>query len=283
MMTLRRPQPGFTLVELIVVIVLTGIMAGGMIMFFKPAIQNYLAVSRRASLSNMADNAVRMINSEVRSAVPNSIRLINNRCVELVPTSDGGRFRMAPDTVWDAANSTAPSAPMDLTEPRAVFDVLTPFSATPIPGDRVVIGNQTTTDVYSGASTGVILRVEAPPNAALGRSRITMTQPEQFPLGYEGGSFMISPRIKQAVTYSCSNGVLYRFSAYGFNVLAPTACPTPTTATPILAARVATCNFSFIPNQGATQQSGFLEVQLGLADGDETATINFGVHVDNAP
>lgn len=293
MMQQRSGRQGFTLVELIVVIVLTGILGGGMVMFFKPAIQNYLAVEKRASLTNMADGAMRLITTEVRSAVPNSLRVTGTDCVELVPTSDGGRFRIAPDTAWDLANAATPSAYLDMSDVKIAFDVLTPFSTMPAADDWVVIGNQTASDVYTGKNRAAIASVSAAPDASLGRHRIKLKTATQFPLGYEGGSFVIVPNAKQAVTYRCVNpglnagtgtgtGTLYRMSRYGFNTAQ--GCPAaPPATTPIVASKLTTCVFSYNPHEGATQQSGFLEVRLGLSDAEESATLVFSVHVDNAP
>lgn len=289
-------QSGFTLVELIVVIVLTGILAGAMIMYFKPAILNYLSVARRASLTNIADSAVRVMTSEVHTAVPNSIRLISNTCVEMVPTSDGGRFRIAPDTVWDANNPANPSAWMDLTAPKSQFDVLTEFSTVPAVGDFVVIGNQSASDVYAGTNRAAIAAIGNAPSPSVGTKRITLAQATQFPLGYEGGSFVVVPNAQQAVSYSCyfdpnigrvdangtGTGVLYRLSKYGFK--AAPSCPAAAAATSaIVATKVSNCTFSYNPNQGATQQSGYLQVQLELTETKESVTMTFGAHVDNAP
>ncbi|MEO7576900.1 MAG: prepilin-type cleavage/methylation domain-containing protein, partial [Massilia sp.] len=240
---------------------------------------------------NIADSAVRVMTTEVYTAVPNSIRLIGNRCVEMVPTTDGGRFRMAPDTTWDTINPANPSAWMDLSEPKSKFDVLTAFSSTPAAGDFVVIGNQSAADVYAGTNRAAIAAIGAPPSSTLGQSRITLAQATQFPLGYEGGSFVIVPNAQQAVSYSCTigtdangtgTGVLTRYSKYGFNS-API-CPSAANATAaVVATKLSNCSFSYDPNQGATQQSGYLQVQLELTETKESVTMTFGAHVDNAP
>lgn len=291
--TIRR-QRGFTLVELIVVIVLTGLLAGGMVLYFKPAVLNYLAVTRRASLSNIADGAVRLITSDIRSAVPNSIRVTGSGCVEFVPSADGGRYRFAPDTVNDAVSGNTLSAYIDTSAPVTQFDVLTPFTTVPVKGDFVVIGNQNTADVYSGANRGAISTITAAPSANLGTYRITLNAAQQFPVGYEGGRFVTVSNSQQAVTYQCLNqgndpvtgtgtGTLVRYSKYGFN--ATGVCPPSNSSmlTGTVATRVSKCSFSYDPNQGATQQSGYLQVLLELNQEGEIAPLTFGVHVDNAP
>ncbi len=285
---------GFTLVEMIVVIVLIGIMGGTMVMYFKPALQAYQAVGRRAGLSNQADTALRMMSNEIRSAVPNSLRVVNSQCFELVPSSDGGRYRTGPNISWDTAHTTNPSRYIDMSEAVQVFDVLTSFTTTPTPGDYLVIGNQNTDDVYNLVNVGEIASIQVPPpSTQLGQSRITLTAPRQFPVGYDGGRFLIIPKAKQAVTYFCSGagttpaadktgtGTLYRYSAYGFKAAA--ACPPANASSAKVASKVASCKFTYDPNAGATQQSGYMQMQLTLSDEGESVSLSYGAHVDNVP
>jgi MSHA biogenesis protein MshO len=296
-------EHGFTLVELVIVIMVTGIIAGIFAMQFGPALQNYLAVGRRANLTHLADTALQRMVNEIHTAVPNSLRLLPAQsangasCLEMVPSSGGGRFRTAADTEWDQANPGNPSKWVDLTQPATTFDVLTPFTPlmpTPVQGDWVVIGNQNTADVYTGASRGLVDSVTTPP-AKLGTSRITLQASKQFPYGYEGGRFYIVPKGLQAVTYMCSapaqdgSRTLTRIVGYGFN--GTQTCPVTTGSdaiypggkSAIVSTKVGNCNFAYDPSQGATAQSGFAQLQLTLTDNGETVTLTVGSQVENMP
>lgn len=282
---------GFTLVELIVVMVVAGILAGGMAIFFVPVINNYLAVGRRAGLTDMADGVLRTISRDIRGAVPNSIRQPNTSCFELVPTAAGGRFRTAPDTVWDGgAGAANPSQPLSNVAPTTAFDVMTQLSYVPVPGDWVVVNNQNGDDVYDGVNRAPIVGIAAPPDASLGWRRITLA-PFQFPLGYEGGRFQIVRNAQQAVFHVCANanevngtgtGTLYRFSPYPFNGNAAN-CPVPNAATAVLATHVSQCSFIYNPNPGAAQDAGYVQVQITLKEKDESVQLQFGTHADNVP
>ena len=288
-----RRQRGFTLPELVVVIVVGGIIAATVTVFLRPAVDSWLAVRVRGDLNEQAATALAVMRRDVRLAVPNSIRAPNDKCFELVPTSAGGRFRTAPDT-------TAPgtSAPLDLTDPNSTtFDVLTPLAATPAAGDWAVIDNQNPGDVYdAGAGNRVaITGFDTTVPAAIGRARITLAGAFARP-GYDGARFVVVPERQQAVFYVCSGadgtkdaqghgkGTLTRYSHYGFNAAYPGGCAAPAGATAaVLATRVLACSFVYDPNKGATQQSGFVSMRLDLARSNETVGLLAGAHVVNVP
>ncbi|GAB2838767.1 hypothetical protein GCM10027277_02120 [Pseudoduganella ginsengisoli] len=293
-----RRAYGFTLVELIVVIVIIGIIAGTVTIYVGPAIQSYLDVKRRANLTDLADGAVRGMMRDIRSAVANSINVPNDQCFELVPASMGGRYRTAPNTTWDAAANAANKTQwVNTAVDTTVFDVmaLTPANTAPVAGDYVVINNQTATDVYAAASTSrsAITNVEELPAAnKLGLYRLTIGA-LKIDTGYDNARFAIVPASQQAVFYVCSGatgvntsgdgkGTLYRFSKYGF--AQNTSCPTPTSSTPIVATKVEKCTFVYDPNSGTpTLYTGYMQLKVKLTENNQSVQILVGTHTDNTP
>ncbi len=285
---------GFTLIEMVVVITITGIIAASLSIFLKPAITAYFDTARRARMTDMADTALRRMGREVRQAVPNSLRMPGSNCFEFIPSIAGGRYRLAADTLWDGANPANPSRPVDGSGSAVTaFDVLSPLSTTPAAGDWVVIDSQNTADVYAGTNRqSLSSATTALPSATLGASRITLSSSFSFPAGYTGGRFVVVPNTQQAVFYVCSGadgtldsqghgkGSLYR--VVGSFATSAASCPA-TTGAALLASRVKSCSFVYDPNQGATQQSGFLWMQVQLTESNETVTLSYGAHVDNVP
>lgn len=274
-------QRGFSLVELIVVIVLTGIIAASIMVFFKPTVEAYFDARRRAELTDIADTALQRISRDVRSAVPNSIRSFGSGCFEFLPTSTGGRYRQAPDI------ASALDQPLDITQPVTAFDVLSPLNTVPSVGDWVVIGNQNTDDAYVGSTRAQISAVGA--GNAVREASLTVAS-HQYPAGYDGGRFVVVPDNagSPAAVYVCSGvgvdaagngtGTLTRV-ARGFNATLAS-CPG---GGAVLATRVAACRFIYSPNSGATQQSGLVWLELELREAGESVSMAYGAHVSNLP
>ena len=279
-----KRQSGFSLVELIVVIVLVGIIGGVLSLQLVPAIQAYLLVSQRANLTNQADSALRRMTVDVRSAVPNSLRLNTPTCLDLVPTSDGGRFRTAPDSGDGAVQARW----INEAESGAEFDVLTLLRQDPAANDAIVIGNRSPDDVYSQANVALVTQTLATP-ARAGTRRIALDRPIQVPPGYDGARFQVVPNGQRVVTYLCvpavdaagnGSGELLRFARNDFG--AAPLCSKPAGAA-VVASRVAACSFIVHTNAGATQDSGYVQLQLTLSDKGEAVPLTIGAHVDNLP
>ncbi len=292
----RRAARGFTLVELVVVIVITAIIGTTIAIYVKPTMDAYIDIRGRADLADQADTSLRRMLRDVRHAVPNSLRLPNTKCFELVPAVSGGRYRMGPDVTNDDSASCTPSGTcagyVDPSQPTTMFDTLSVMTVEPGVNDWVVINNQNGNDVYTGANRAQITAVANAPAATQGYKRLTIDALQVSP-GYNGGRFQIVRNGQQSVFYICSGadgtlnssgngkGTLYRL-VRSFTAAYPAACPA-TTGAVVLATNVQSCTFVYDPNQGATQQSGFLWMDLVLTRKNESAHLAVGAHVMNVP
>jgi MSHA biogenesis protein MshO len=285
---MMRTKYGFTLLELLVVVAITGILAAVLVVFLRPAIDSYIATQRRASLTDMADTALRRMRQDIRSAVPNSLRTQGASCFQLVPTKGGGRYRMARDINFGTATGSSPLDPSQPTPggfsmPFDVFNLMRTENR-PVLNDWVVISNQNTDDVYNGVNRARVVGVQtpapAPGGVAVGQHRVYIV-PQAFPSGYDAGRFVVVPNATQTLIYNCVGNTLYRTAAPFSATLTATACTSA--GTDIVATNVSSCTFVYNPSQGATPQSGFMQMQLTLTDHDESITLMHGVHVENVP
>lgn len=272
-------QSGFTLVEMIMVIVITGIIGGIVAVFLKAPVQQYMDVARRADLTDIADTAIRRMARDVRTAVPNSVRVANcgaNPCVEYLPTKDGGRYRANPP--GNVLNFGVADGSF------AIIGTAINFAA----NDFIAVGStQSDGDPpYDQTATGV-LRAYA--GAAGSQTTVTFTN-TALPIWAELPSqrFDVVDGAQRAVTYACENvgvnangngtGQLRRYWNYGFNVAQVN--PPVGGQSAILADKVSDCSIAYdIPNQ----RLGLLAVRLTLTSGGESVNLYSEIHVNNAP
>lgn len=269
-------QTGFTLIEAIMVMTITAVLAAGVAVFLRKPIDGYMDLARRTELSDIADTAVRRMSRDLHVALPNSVRLPSPQCMEFLPTINGGRYRAEIDGTGGGNVFTTASA-------ISVLDVLGDLSAAPANGDFVVIYNLgiVGADAYAAADnrTTVI-------GAGTTVSSIALT-PKQFLLASPGNRFHVLSGVEQAVSYVCTQGIvggngtgiLYRASAYGIN--AASSCPVITANTPILAQNISSCSFSY--SSGATERSSLVAIRLGITKSNETVNIYQDVHISNVP
>jgi len=273
---------GFSLVELILVIVITGVMAGVVVIFLRPAVDSFAAQRSRSELQAAAEAALNVMQRDIRRAVPNSLRGPGGACFELMPTSGGGRYRAAEGTVSDG------SAALDTTKSGSSFDVLGPLLGAASVNDWVVVGNQGVADAYaSGVNRARISALMPNPGGGHGTMRITHAA-QQFPQGYAGGRFLIVPDSEQALFFVCANvgtsngqgtGTLYRQKAYGFNAAYPVACPAA--GGEVLATRVSACTFTH--SGTARSEYGLMTLNLALTRNGETVALRVSQQVSNLP
>ncbi len=84
---------GFTLIEAVLVIVVTGALFATVAHFIVPPVQAHLATTARAQLVDQADLALRRIGRDLRIALPNSARVsTGGLALELIPTTGGARY-----------------------------------------------------------------------------------------------------------------------------------------------------------------------------------------------
>lgn len=257
---------GFTVIELIVVIVITGILAGVLARFLGEPVRGWLQVSSRALLVDQADLALRRIATEVQRALPNSVRVAcAGQCLEILVTVDGGMYRAQVSGLNPADD------PLDFTAPDQSFDVLGGLRAAPAAGAQVVVYNlgSAPNDAYAGGNRATLA-------AGSSAARIVLTAPTLFPFASPRQRFYV---LGGPVSFLCDPlaGTLRRNAGYPIAALQPTA----TNVGDPLANRVTACNFRFDP--GTATRGGLLTLTLSLADGEESVTLLHQVHVFNAP
>lgn len=88
MMFAKQKQAGFTIIELVIVVILLGIVGLGITGFMTLSTQTYINVNERDQILSDARFAIERLNREVRNSVPNSVRVNTQggwHCMEFLP------------------------------------------------------------------------------------------------------------------------------------------------------------------------------------------------------
>src|SRR5712691_4649322 len=195
-------ERGVTLIEMVIVISITAIIAGAVSVFISRPVEGYADAARRAEMSDIADTALRRMTRDLRTALANSIRItcVPSGCapgpgtvyyLEYLQSSGGGRYRTEKDSggLGDTLDFTNP--PGD-----SSFDVIGTMP-TFAGGESIVIYNLaasgTTANAYVGDNRGAYSS-NTPPT-------ITLSPAKQFPFSSPGKRFNV---VQYAVTYVCN-------------------------------------------------------------------------------
>lgn len=278
---------GFTLVEMIMVIVITGIIGGMVAVFLRAPIQQYVDVARRAEMTDIADTALRRISRDLRTALPNSIRragvcgALGTEClIEYLPTRGGGRYRrdVAPVGNPSAGCGSLAADVLDIAVADTCFEALGPASAFTA-GDQVVVYNLgiAGADAYEGSNRSARVAGALP---------IINFTSFSFPFGSPGGRFQI---VSTPVAYACDGlGKLWRYWGYVIQAAPPDtiaaldALIDAQGARALLANNVTVCRFTY-SNDVVAQRSGLVSMNLGIGRDGETVTLYSATHVSNLP
>lgn len=269
-------QRGFTLIELVMVIVILGVLGGIVAVWMKGPIDAYLALGRRAALTNVADTTVRRIARDLRTALPNSVRTPNANCMEFIPTKTGGRYR---------ADDTA--AGLNFAAADTTFNMLGSNAALPadqrmVANDVVVVYNLgiTGADAYSQNNTAVIsslgTEVAVAPGTGL-ETPITIAS-TLFPLASGSNRFHVVPGAERIVAYVCNTGTgeLRRTVSAAFS-----ASPTCLATGPVIANNISSCAFNYSGSD--LQRNALVSMSMQITNSGETVSLQHEVHVNNTP
>lgn len=281
---------GFTLIELIIVIVVLGAMVALASVFIVSPFRVSGDVTRRAELVDIGQTALNRVTREVRQALPNSIRVdASGRIVEFLLTRSGGRYRREVGAPGDPV--------LNINANAGTFDVLgnLPNAGSINTGaaggdcgdgnaDCLVVFNTGDTAVPVSLSTNAYDRSNVAPITAVGASTLSygpLAAPSSpgFPAHSPNQRFFV---VEGPVSFRCDlvAGTLTRHQNYGITT------PQPTTtaalgAGALLADDLSDCDFDY--RSGAGSRHGLLTVRLDITQSGETVSLLQQVHILNVP
>lgn len=299
---------GFTLIEMIMVIILTAILGTVIARIISRPVAGFVDISRRAELVDIAELSLRKMSREIRLALPNSVRLRSNAAtslqvcsasiasvcsVEVLRTLDGGRYRARTGGPGPpVCGGGLPADTLDFTASSDCFEVLgnldnLPAAAGGANQDNCLAGNVDCLVVYN---TGQPAVCPAPPlpaclNAYCGCNiaGIQAAAANAITFDITGANGVTrypeeakSPRqrfhvVDMPVSYVCNPaaGTLIRYADYA---ITSTQALTPGGTVSILADNVTSCVFTY--NQGTNSRSALLIINITISTTDTQGTVN---------
>jgi MSHA biogenesis protein MshO len=288
-MLFRRSKcNGFTLIEMITVIVLLGIIAGILTPFISKAMQAYTHSKARASLVAKGRLAMERLAREVRLAVPNSLVVLTSVTpgdgIEFLRSRAGGRYVERFDSFGaEFANTTLRFRKNANMSNLYILGLGLSINA----GELLVIGNTSPADLLG-----------SPPDSVVSLTSVSNTNPAAWPVGdgtaqgqilnfstsrqfrteSPGRHFSIAD---QTIEVGLSAANLRWFSATGLSDY--DGAVDWSGSDPSLTDSVSAISFIYAP--GNPQSTGVLRVDLQLTDAATNQSIQLyrEIHVRNTP
>jgi MSHA biogenesis protein MshO len=292
-------QQGFTLVELIVVIVLLGIMSVATVQFIPNMAVGYMDLNRRQGLADTTQLAIERIGREIRNALPGSVRVSSGAtysCLEYVPVLGASIYRSLPQTSASASLTAVPMGGGSLSGWSAgepLYVAVYPISS------NISDEAHTTNPVYDMDTHAIISQLSNAASFVSDQSSATeitvaLSAAHRFPTGSPASRFYV---VGSPVSYCLlsSTGDLYRYKSYfssGTQFYASQ--PVPGSGLPssepnrvLLASKISSSaaftNPAFSYVEATLQRNGLVLFDMQVSEAGESVRIQHAVQVRNAP
>lgn len=256
---------GFTLIELVVVIVLLGTLSIGTVQFINDSSVGFANTVERSELASEAQSTVARLTRELRGALPGSIRVTNTgHCVEFIPALAASLHIALPTSTAATSFRLAAISPI----PTA-----TTLRAAVFPAG----------DLYNLSSNSPIsspVALSAPD--ANNQITASLASPHQFPSPSPTRRLFL---VDSPVSFCTDQRNLWRYQNYGFFASQPTP-PTLPSIVPsrgLLAEDIANADTYFAVNEAALNRNAIVTVKLALERNSTTLVMEQLIQVRNAP
>ncbi|MEH6445633.1 MAG: prepilin-type N-terminal cleavage/methylation domain-containing protein [Oceanospirillaceae bacterium] len=250
-------QQGFSLVELILVIVIMAIIAVGSTQFIVNSVKGLNDVTHRDSLANNLRISMAKIENQLQSSLSNSVRISharNTQCVEMLPIK-ASAFYVSGSFANDVANNRL----------STIDTIALNYNAL---GLKVSLGTSDSSLLYS-ADTHSVAKQKAAKNSEFSQLSF-LSSPSLNTAFLQAAQAKLVYFVDQAISYCIVAGDLYRYSDYKVSLKQPM----PETLPKREPKRVllnqglgSPSNFSFLPDQS------LFTLVLSTAKGAEQITI----------
>lgn len=271
---IKKMVRGFTLIELVMVIVVLGILAAGSVKFIAFSAQGLVDTTERQALASSATIAVEKVMREVRRALPNSVRRFpdgGSECIEMVPILYSSEYISIPTASAAISFDSIKFVNGDGTE--AGYAAVYPDSL-----GSVYDGNQSISTMTATASAVGI------PSADLQRITFTSAPGYRFPTDSPRKRFYL---VSQPISFcDDANGRLWRYQNYGFHSDSSSSIPTVGSNRTLIADSLKPNSLSFNIQPAQLQRNAVVRMTVVIARPNSTTEfidISQEVQLRNVP
>ncbi len=248
-----KQSSGFTLIELVIVIVILGVLATAVSTFIKFGTQVYTEATAREQLISSARFAIERLNREVRNALPNSVD-VSGKCLKFTPIIES--------TIY----TDIPVAPEVATDP-SIIKVIS-FKETFDTEWNAIVYPLTTDDVYPLISSDTD-KVHGVASIDTTGNEWTITLDNNNVLFAEDSPTQRIYFINDPVEYCLQSDQLLRTDSVNSNVL--------------MAQDISTNNSSFEASPATLQRNAMIKIYFQFEKNNEVISFNNEVQVLNVP
>jgi len=271
MLNLPKAQHGFTLVELVTVIVILGVLSTSITTFLRFGTQSYTDASDRDALISTARFVVERLNREVRNALPNSIRTIgaSGQCLEFMPIDSSAIYLDIPVAPEAASNSVEVLMLKDPLLSTTEYVAVYALHSDDVYNKAAGVIEQFSSIAYSGAK-------EAPSKVNFASNILFNAESPTKRLYFIGNP----------TSYCLENKALYRYQ--GYHDYTSSGTPGPSATKVLMAEYLENYSSSgnVIPFQtfpATLQRNGLALIRLKFARNLETIVFSNEIQVPNVP
>ena len=253
---MRRSNTGFTLIEMITVIVVLSVISALGFGFVRSTLESYNTTIDRGKLIAKGRLALERMSRQLRAAVPNSVRVVGD-CVEFLPIAGGGNYV---GSVPDAANGVAASASITTATHSVDFGA----------ASYVVLGALNSAEIY-GAAPASLERLSSRTSTSL-----TLTAAKQWQRNSLNKRFFLAD---QPQAFCVNSGNLRFHQNYSGGSYLTAAIPS--SGGDIVVDGIG--GHSFNVSDGTQDRNTTLTIAMTFTGGGETVALNQEVYIRNVP